>query len=97
MRLEIRTDDPEGRLAPGTTVPTEPAHAGPLTVSRLRFDGSRWFAAFEQARDRTAAEALRGVRLLVETTTTKAMRAMMRAMRTPRMPGTATSSSVYGR
>ena len=40
VRLEIRTDDPEGRLAPGTTVPTEPAHAGPLTVSRLRFDGS---------------------------------------------------------
>ncbi|OLO51921.1 16S rRNA processing protein RimM [Actinomyces oris] len=67
VRLEIRTDDPEGRLTPGTTVPTEPAHAGPLTVSRLRFDGSRWFAAFEQARDRTAAEALRGVRLLVET------------------------------
>ena len=67
VRLEIRTDDPEGRLAPGTTIPTEPAHAGPLTVSRLRFDGSRWFAAFEQARDRTAAEALRGVRLLVET------------------------------
>jgi len=67
VRLEIRTDDPEGRLAPGTTVPTEPAHAGPLTVSRLRFDGFRWFAAFEQARDRTAAEALRGVRLLVET------------------------------
>ena len=54
VRLEIRTDDPEGRLAPGTTVPTEPANAGPLTVSRLRFD-------------RTAAEALRGVRLLVET------------------------------
>ena len=66
VRREIRTDDPEGRLAPGTTIPTEPAHAGPLTVSRLRFDGSRWFAAFEQARDRTAAEALRGVRLLVE-------------------------------
>ena len=67
VRLEIRTDDPEGRLAPGTTVPTEPAQAGPLTVSRLRFDGSRWFASFEQAGDRTAAEALRGVRLLVET------------------------------
>ena len=55
VRLEIRTDDPEGRLAPGTTVPTEPAQAGPLTVSRLRFDGSRWFASFEQAGDRTAA------------------------------------------
>ena len=69
VRLKIRTDDPEGRLAPGTTVPTEPAHAGPLTVSRLRFDGSRWFALFEEVRDRTAAEALRGARLLVETDT----------------------------
>ncbi|WP_296536738.1 ribosome maturation factor RimM [uncultured Actinomyces sp.] len=67
VRLDIRTDDPEGRLAPGTAVPTEPTQVGPLTVSRLRFDGSRWFATFEQARDRTAAEALRGVRLLVET------------------------------
>ena len=67
VRLEIRTDDPSGRLAPGTTLPTDPATAGPLTVSRLRFDGARWFAAFDQAPDRTAAEALRGVELLVDT------------------------------
>lgn len=67
VRLEIRTDDPAGRLAEGTSLPTDPASAGPLTVSRLRFDGTRWFAAFDQARDRTAAEALRGVRLLVDT------------------------------
>nr|WP_238994195.1 ribosome maturation factor RimM [Actinomyces sp. 565] len=71
VRLEIRTDDPEGRLAPGSVLPAEPAAgpaaAGYLTVSRLRFDGSRWFAAFAEARDRTGAEALRGVKLLVET------------------------------
>lgn len=66
VRLEVRTDDPEGRLAPGATLPTDPAEAGPLTVSRLRFDGQRWFATFTQAADRTAAEALRGVRLMVE-------------------------------
>ena len=35
----------------------------------MRFDGSRWFALFEEVRDRTAAEALRGARLLVETDT----------------------------
>ena len=46
VRLDIRTDDPEGRLAPGTVLPTAPADAGPLTVTRLRFDGSRWFAVF---------------------------------------------------
>ena len=78
VRLEIRTDDPEGRLSPGTSLPvqaprgrTAPSHDQPsydrLTVARLRFDGTRWFAVFEEARDRTAAEALRGVRLLVDT------------------------------
>lgn len=67
VRLEIRTDDPDGRLAPGTALPTEPADRGPLTVSRLRLDGQRWFAAFEEAPDRTAAEALRGTALLVDT------------------------------
>ncbi len=36
-------------------------------IARLRFDGTRWFAAFEQAADRTAAEALRGLRLMVDT------------------------------
>lgn len=69
VRLDIRTDDPEGRLAPGAVLPTAPADAGPLTVTRLRFDGSRWFAVFAEAGDRTAAEALRGVRLLVDTDT----------------------------
>ena len=80
VRLEIRTDDPEGRLSPGTSLPvqaprgrTAPSHDQPsydrLTVARLRFDGTRWFAVFEEARDRTAAEALRGVRLLVDTDT----------------------------
>ena len=65
VRLEIRTDDPEGRLSPGTSLPvqaprgrTAPPHDQPsydrLTVARLRFDGTRWFAAFEEARDRTA-------------------------------------------
>jgi len=63
----LRAEGHQRRLAPGTAVPTEPTQVGPLTVSRLRFDGSRWFATCEQARDRTAAEALRGVRLLVET------------------------------
>lgn len=78
VRLEIRTDDPRGRLAPGARLPVQApdTHGGHgdsdidhLTVSRVRFDGSRWFALFEEVRDRTAAEALRGVHLLVETDT----------------------------
>lgn len=78
VRLEIRTDDPRGRLAPGARLPVQApdTHGGHgdsdidrLTVSRVRFDGSRWFALFEEVRDRTAAEALRGAHLLVETDT----------------------------
>ena len=78
VRLDIRTDDPEGRLAPGTSLPvqaprgdTGPAGPAPdhLTVARLRFDGTRWFARFEEVGDRTAAEALRGAHLLVDTST----------------------------
>ena len=69
VRLDVRTDDPEGRLVPGTVLPTDPASAGPLTVARVRVAGTRWFVAFAEAPDRTAAEALRGVRLLVDTDT----------------------------
>ena len=78
VRLEIRTDDPQGRLAPGARLPVQaPDTRGDrgdsdidhLTVARVRFDGSRWFALFEEVRDRTAAEALRGAHLLVETDT----------------------------
>ncbi len=80
VRLEIRTDDPRGRLAPGARLPVQApdTHEGRghgdsdidhLTVARVRFDGSRWFALFEEVRDRTAAEALRGAHLLVETDT----------------------------
>ena len=78
VRLDVRTDDPEGRLAPGTSLPVQAPRgdagpAGPvpdhLTVARLRFDGARWFARFEEVGDRTAAEALRGAHLLVDTST----------------------------
>ena len=80
VRLEIRTADPRGRLAPGARLPVQApdTHEGRghgdsdidhLTGARVRFDGSRWFALFEEVGDRTAAEALRGAHLLVETDT----------------------------
>jgi 16S rRNA processing protein RimM len=67
VRLDLRTDDPARRLAVGNVLETEPADAGPLTVARTRTapDGAT-FVIFDQAHDRTAAEALRGVRLVVE-------------------------------
>lgn len=66
VALDVRTDAPEERLAPGTVLRTEPASAGPLTVLRTRVQQGRWFASFEGAGDRTAAEGLRGVELVVE-------------------------------
>jgi 16S rRNA processing protein RimM len=64
VRLDVRTESPARRLAPGTMLRTEPAAAGPLTVERLREDGGAWFARFAEVRDRTEAEALRGVALV---------------------------------
>lgn len=73
VRLELRTDDPQGRLAPGTVLPVQAPRGQDapqeLTVTRLRHDGARWFATFAEAPDRTSAEALSGLRLLVETDT----------------------------
>jgi 16S rRNA processing protein RimM len=66
VALDVRTDAPDARLAPGAVLATDPASAGPLTVVRTRVAQGRWFATFAEAGDRTAAEALRGVGLVVE-------------------------------
>lgn len=64
--LMLRTDDPELRLAVGTVLSTDPPSAGPLTVTASRNVGGRWYVTFAEAGDRTAAEQLRGVDLVVE-------------------------------
>ncbi|MEE6280331.1 ribosome maturation factor RimM [Georgenia sunbinii] len=66
VRLEIRTDDPAGRLAPGAVLTTDPADAGPLTVATCTEQGGTWHVRFVEAADRTAVEELRGVLLLAE-------------------------------
>lgn len=66
VALDLRTDDPGTRLAVGTVLPTEPADAGPLTVAGTRVLQGRWHVAFAEITDRTAAEGLRGVELVVE-------------------------------
>ncbi|MFI2703374.1 ribosome maturation factor RimM [Cellulosimicrobium composti] len=66
VALDLRTDEPEERLAVGSRLETRPAQAGPLTVATVRVHQGRWLVGFEGVRDRTAAEALRGVELVVE-------------------------------
>lgn len=64
--LEVRTDDPGRRLAPGAVLRTEPASAGPLRITASRDHSGQLLVKFAQVPDRTAAEALRGTELVVE-------------------------------
>lgn len=63
LKLELYTDDPEGRFTPGATftlqVPTSsPWHGKPLTVREFKWMNSHPVAFFEGVDDRTAAEEL---------------------------------------
>ncbi len=69
LTVEVHTDSPEGRFFPGAVLETAPAGAGPLTVSSARWANGRLLLGFESASDRTAAEALRGVLLVAESST----------------------------
>ena len=64
--VEVRTDDPEGRFAPGAVLATDPPHVGPLVVGRTRWHGERLVVRFRNTPDRGAAEALQGVLLQVD-------------------------------
>ena len=63
LKLELYTDDPEGRFVPGATftlqVPeSSPWHGKPLTVREFRWMNSHPVAFFEGVDDRSAAEEL---------------------------------------
>ncbi|GAA2457875.1 ribosome maturation factor RimM [Streptomyces macrosporus] len=66
VTVEVRTDDPEMRLAPGAVLATDPASVGPLTIESGRVHSGRLLLRFEGVRDRTAAEALRNTLLIAE-------------------------------
>ncbi len=66
VSLDVRTDVPEQRLTVGAQYQTEPASAGPLTISKVRTQAGKWWVQFEQISDRNGAEAARGVALVME-------------------------------
>ncbi|MFC9290625.1 ribosome maturation factor RimM [Streptomyces sp. NPDC057052] len=66
VTVEVRTDEPELRLAPGAVLATDPAAKGPLTIETGRVHSGRLLLRFEGVTDRTAAEALRNVLLIAE-------------------------------
>ncbi len=66
LTVEVRTDSPERRFAPGSELATDPATAGPLVVTGLHWHSGRLLLTFAGVGDRTAAEALRNVMLVVD-------------------------------
>ncbi|URM89460.1 ribosome maturation factor RimM [Streptomyces sp. MRC013] len=66
VTVEVRTDEPELRLAPGAVLATDPASAGPLTIESGRVHSGRLLLRFAGVRDRDAAETLRNVLLIAE-------------------------------
>jgi 16S rRNA processing protein RimM len=81
VTVEVRTDEPEARFAPGAVLRTEPGATPPptsdepgvpfqvpakLTIEEARFHQGRVLIAFEGILDRNTAEALRGTLLVVD-------------------------------
>ncbi|MEH0935030.1 ribosome maturation factor RimM [Micromonospora psammae] len=82
VTVEVRTDEPEARFAPGTVLGTEPGAtppanpaAGPgvpfrvpeeLVIESARWHQGRMLVAFEGILERDVAEALRGTLLTVD-------------------------------
>lgn len=72
VTVELHTDEPAERLAPGASLIREPGkqtqdrETGRLTVASQRWNKKICMLSFEEIRDRDAAEALRGSILYVE-------------------------------
>jgi 16S rRNA processing protein RimM len=69
VAVDVRTDDPDRRFAPGAVVETDPPEAGPLTVVRARPHAGRLLVSFAELTDRDTAEAKRGTLLVADSTT----------------------------
>jgi 16S rRNA processing protein RimM len=70
VTVEVRTDDPDLRFAPGATLLTEPASRGPLTVAAARWHSGTLLLTLAGpdgtvVADREAADELRNTQLLV--------------------------------
>jgi 16S rRNA processing protein RimM len=68
--VEVRTDDPDTRFAPGAQLRAQPRGGGPqrtYVVDSAREHSGRMLVRLAGVADRTAAEALRGSVFLVDT------------------------------
>jgi 16S rRNA processing protein RimM len=68
VSVDVRTDDPDVRYAPGSVLLTDPDRRQ-LTVVRSRWHHGRLLVQFEECSERDAADALRGQLLVVDSAT----------------------------
>lgn len=68
VSVDVRTDDPDRRYAPGVVLTADPSRES-LTVVRSRWHHGRLLVQFEGSEDRERAEALRGQLLVVDSAT----------------------------
>ncbi|MBB2989988.1 16S rRNA processing protein RimM [Mycolicibacterium iranicum] len=69
LAVDVRTDDPEGRFAPGVTLRGRSNRGGAerdYLIESVRAHGGRLLIRLEGVGDRTAADALRGTLFLVD-------------------------------
>ncbi len=66
VTIELHTDTPDRRFAPGAQLGTEPARPTPLVVAASRWHSGRLLVRFAGVDDRSAAEALRGLFLTID-------------------------------
>ncbi|MGE5288729.1 MAG: ribosome maturation factor RimM [Micromonosporaceae bacterium] len=66
VAVEVRTDDPAQRFAPGCVLATQPGEAGPLTVVAARPHAGGLIVRFAEVTDRDGAQRLRGVLLVID-------------------------------
>lgn len=66
VSVDVRTDDPGARFAPGSSLVTDPERLGPLTIETVRMHSGRLLVRFAGFADRTAAEDLRGTWLVID-------------------------------
>jgi 16S rRNA processing protein RimM len=66
VAVELRTDAPELRFRLGSVLRTDPALPAPLVVTMAREHSSRFLVHFDGIEDRTSAEQLNGMLLLID-------------------------------
>ncbi|WP_329091255.1 MULTISPECIES: ribosome maturation factor RimM [unclassified Streptosporangium] len=66
VSVEVRTDEPDRRFAPGTALATDPASTGPLVVESRRWHSGILLVRFEGVTGRDQAEELRGTMLVID-------------------------------